>query len=32
MFPGVNLSPPAPLCGAIDAAYLPPTLADATAS
>jgi hypothetical protein len=32
MFPGVNLSPTAPLCGAIDAAYLPPTFADATAS
>src|SRR4029079_5460797 len=30
--PDCILSPPAPLCGAIDAAYLPPTLADATAS
>jgi amino acid transporter len=29
---GVNLSPTAPLCGAIDAAYLPPNFADATAS
>src|SRR6185295_6151993 len=31
-FPGVILSPPAPLCGAIDAAYLRPKFADATAS
>jgi hypothetical protein len=29
---GVNLSPTAPLCRAIDAAYLPPNFADATAS